>query len=132
MTKNAKAGRVMKYETPKELKQAVDDYFDSCVSNDEVTKPPTMSGLALALGFKSRTSLIDYNNRDDFADIIETARLMVEVSLEEALVSGMPAAGLIFNLKNNFSWKDKTEQSISHAGLSEWVEGLPDEEEEAE
>jgi len=127
---NAKVGRVMMYETPEELKRCVDAYFASCVTNDEISKPPTMSGLALALGFKSRTSLVDYANRDEYSEIIETARLMVEVSLEESLVSGMPAAGLIFNLKNNFSWKDKTEQTVSHNGLGDWVDGLPDEEEE--
>lgn len=37
---------------------------------------------------------------------------MVEVFLEERL-QGTAATGTIFNLKNNFGWKDKTEQKLT-------------------
>ena len=34
---------------------------------------------------------------------------MVEAFTEEMLITGKNTAGVIFSLKNNFGWKDKTE-----------------------
>jgi hypothetical protein len=96
------AGRPLKYATPAQLQEAVDAYFDS-----EDGKLPTITGLALHLGFADRSSLIDYAERDEFFHTIKTAKLRVEAFIERRLYEAN-ATGCIFNLKNNFGWEDRT------------------------
>ena len=86
------------YETPEELQEAVDDYFNG---NDRVT----LSGLALYLGFDSRQTLYNYGERDEFLDIIKKARMTVEATYEERLIYEPNQTGVIFSLKN-MGWKD--------------------------
>lgn len=99
-----KPGARLKYQTIKKLKEAVEEYFDDVRKNE---KRPTMSGLALHLGL-SRQGLLDYANRDGYGQVVQWAKQRVEVSFEEALY-GTSVSGVIFNLKNNFGWKDKQE-----------------------
>ena len=106
------AGRKPKYTQAEEMQKKVDEYFGLCEVKE---KPPTMSGLAMALDM-SRQCLCDYSNKDEFFDTIKKARQRVEVHLEERL-DGNGCAGTIFNLKNNFGWKDKTE--TEHTGSIE-------------
>ncbi len=102
-------GRPMKFETNEQLEKAINDYFVDIEAREQ---PPTMTGLALALDL-SRQGLVNYANNEKFFDTIKKARQKVEAYNEQKLISGMPATGLIFNLKNNFGWKDTTEQSIT-------------------
>lgn len=95
------AGRPPKYKTPEEMQMVIDDYFGG---NDK----PTMAGLAYQLGM-SRQALCEYKKKDEFVDTIKTARQRVEMALEENLYGGS-VAGTIFNLKNNFGWKDVQER----------------------
>lgn len=75
-------------------------------------EPPTMTGLALFLGFTSRQSLHDYVDRkDEFSYIVRVALMRVENGYERRL-SGMAPTGAIFALKN-MKWKDKTEQEVT-------------------
>ena len=136
-----KVGRPMKFKTAKELQAAIDDYFDYCdnrikqvhtkeggsfaVSNPE---PYTMAGLAYALGM-SRQALINYAKKDEFVDAIKAARQRVEADVERRMNDKETfTPGLIFNAKNNFGWKDKTEiqQETTHR-----FEGMTDEQLEA-
>lgn len=100
------------YNKVEDMQKAIDKYFMNC---DEQKKPYTITGLALALGFLSRQALINYEGYTDiddikFYDTIKKAKLKVEQGAEEGLLSGKyNATGTIFNLKNNFDWKDKTE-----------------------
>ena len=95
----------LKYKDEKELKKAIDNYFIKC---DEQDKPYTMSGLALSLGI-DRTTLINYGNRDLFSTLIKEAKAKVETMLEENLYRLGNNSGIIFNLKNNYGWKDSVE-----------------------
>jgi len=100
-------GRPLKFKTPEELENAVNQYFAECEVKE---KPKTMSGLALALGIDRKT-LVNYSNKDEYFHTIKRARQIVEQQNEEMLVSGKGSAtGIIFNMKNNFGWVDKTEQ----------------------
>jgi hypothetical protein len=75
----------------------------------------SVTDLALALDTTRRT-LIDYENRDDeFSHTIKRAKQKIEAYLERKLMLPSPT-GTIFNLKNNFDWKDKTEQDITSGG----------------
>jgi hypothetical protein len=132
-----KVGRPPKYETPREMQTIIDLYFIACKINnlknldvdtdllseklneDEMLTVeyiecyiPTVSGLAYTLGM-SRQALVDYEGKKEFLDTVKRAKQRVEMSLEQRL-AGNNVAGSIFNLKNNFGWKDKTEQDVNN------------------
>lgn len=124
----SKVGRPLKFKTPGELQVAVDEYFDWCDNRIqhvyspkaeaviEVINPApyTMSGLARRVGL-SRQGLIDYKRRDQFLDAIKAARERVHEDVETRLMEKQ-ATGAIFNLKNNFEWKDQTHTDLTTAG----------------
>ena len=108
----AKVGRPPKFKTPKEMEPLIEGYFSDC---DKAERPYTVPGIALALGFADRHSLHDYMAKDEFTATIKRARLRIEAQRAQALVTRTQGvAGLIFDLKNNFGWKDKTEHE--HTG----------------
>ena len=96
-------GRPLKFKTAAQLQKKVDEYFDACA---EHKIPPTITGLALALD-TTRQTFIDYEGRDAFTDTIKKAKLRCENYAEIQLFRGRNVAGVIFNMKNNYGWKDK-------------------------
>lgn len=134
MGKEMTAGRPLKYKTAEELEIYIETYFEGCkpeIMKDSegkalvdtkgnpviVFNPPTLTGLALHLGFESRQSIYDYENRKDkFSYTIKKARLRCENWTEKALLSGnvAPAAG-IFVLKN-YGWKDEKGLDVTTGG----------------
>ena len=105
-------GRPKLYNDVNKLEKDIDAYFKMC---DKREKPYTMSGLALALDM-SRQSLINYSKDEEFFDTIKKAKQRVETQLEEnALFNKANPTFTIFNLKNNFNWKDKQEHEISNS-----------------
>lgn len=119
-------GRPPKYENQAELQQMIDRYFEACegtllrdASGNFVldkngfpvrvgARPPTITGLALALGFNSRQSLLNYQAKKEFLDTITRAKARVEQYTEERLFDKDGANGAKFSLANNFKgWKDE-------------------------
>lgn len=100
------AGRPAVYSSSIDLQNQVDKYFMSLDSK------PTITGLALYLGFESRQSFYDYEKNGEFSYTIKRARLRIENEYEKALHGNSPT-GAIFALKN-FGWKDK--QEIEQSG----------------
>ncbi len=102
-------GRPPKYETPQEMQEAIDVYFDEL--GDEL---PTITGLALALGFDGRHGLLYYQDeKPDFLTTIKRAKARVEEAMERELINrNGSVTGLIFNLKNNFAWKDAQDITV--------------------
>lgn len=94
-----------KYKTEQQFQQAVDKYFVDC---DKEGRPYTMSGLALALGI-DRVTLVRYGDKDLFAPLVKKAKARVEQQLEENLYRLGNNSGIIFNLKNNYGWRDQVE-----------------------
>jgi len=104
------------------LQKKINEYFDKGIplrkviighgSNKDVCliPVPTITGLALYLGFCDRHSFYDYEKRPEFSYTIKRARAAIEQHYEELLQTGTPT-GSIFALKN-FGWKDIYE----HAG----------------
>ena len=92
------------YDDPVKFQGACDKYFEDC---EEKKVPATITGLALALGFCTRKSLLDYAEKIEFVNIIKKARLRVECEYEKRL-SGNSPSGSIFALKN-MNWSDKQE-----------------------
>ena len=97
----APVGRPPMFETPELMQAAINTYLEA--NKDK----PTLSGLALFLGFESRQSLYDYEEKPTFTYTIKRARLHLEVYYEEKLLT-INSTGAIFALKN-LGWKDKTE-----------------------
>ena len=103
-----KGGRPAKFESITVLQDAIASYF---VEGEEKGKV-SVTGLALFLGFDSRQSFYDYENKGgEFSYTIKRARLQIEQHYEEALLS-KNATGAIFALKN-FGWRDKVEQELT-------------------
>ena len=85
------------------------DKYGNVIKIDE--RPETVTGLALALGFKSRQSLIDYQGKAEFSDTITRAKLRCEKYAEERLFDRDGTNGARFSLQVNFGWKDKPVES---------------------
>lgn len=77
---------------------------------------PSITGLAIFLGFESRQSMYDYLKKPDFSYSIKKALLKVENSYESGLWLEKPT-GVIFALKN-MGWTDKIETDITSKGES--------------
>ncbi len=120
------AGRPPKYKSKEEIQEKIDAYFEECKGkvlkddngrpvldkNDRPViignRPMTITGLALALGFSSRQSLLNYKAKKEFLDTITRAYARVEQYTEERLFDKDGAAGAKFSLANNFEgWKEK-------------------------
>lgn len=101
-------GRPAHFETPELMQQAIDLYFKTC---DAEKKKPTITRLAYALGFESRQSFYDYEEREQFSYIVKRARLLVEAGYEDGLRESNPT-GSIFALKN-MGWRDKVETGFT-------------------
>jgi len=97
-------GRPLAYSDPKKLQADVDKYFKE-------EPQPTLAGLAYALGI-DRQTLYNYEDKEQYFDIIKRARDKVASTYETRLIYGSQPTGVIFALKN-MGWKDKTESEIN-------------------
>ena len=131
-------GRPPIYETKEELQKLIDDYFEECkgipFTDDDgkiwrtdkgyiiykvQPKPPTVTGLALALGFASRQALLNYQNREEFNDTVTRAKLRIEEYAETRLFDRDGVNGAKFSLINNFKgWRDKPKDETELEALS--------------
>jgi len=118
--KTVKTGRPAFFDTPEQLQEAIDKYFETCkptvleVNGKPVLdksgqpvielNPPTVSGLALFLGFSCRQNLYRYGEREAFCDTIKKAIARIENFAEHQLLTNQKPTGAIFWLKNH-GWK---------------------------
>jgi len=107
-------GRPLKFQSVEELEQKVADYFAECDSKniETLVKPYTITGLAYALGC-DRDTLLNYEQKEEFFGTVKKAKLKIHSWTEEYLFTGKNQTGAIFNLKNNYGWKDKTESETT-------------------
>lgn len=122
------AGRPLKFKSVEELQAKIDAYFAACDSHTSSyvlktgemiqipdPKPYTITGLAIALD-TTRETLLDYGEREEFSDAIRKAKLKCQNCAEESLWKPKIATGVIFNLVNNYGWKNKTETDVTSGG----------------
>lgn len=112
------AGRPLKFQSVEQLQNAIDLYFLNCTDPEDENKyirPLTITGLANALD-TSRETLLEYEERPEFVDTIKRAKGKIHQYVEEYLFNGKNQTSAIFNLKNNYGWKDKTEQDVTSGG----------------
>ena len=125
------AGAPRKWKSVKAMQEAIDAYFKDCegtpfiddngfVVRDKYgvpiiidAKPPTITGLALALGFTGRQALIDYQARPEFADTVTRAKARCEEYAEARLYDRDGANGAKFSLSCNFGWREVNETKIN-------------------
>lgn len=123
-------GRPPKYESKEQIESLIEQYFKDCEGkalkdaegNPILNKwgnpviinqrPPTVTGLALALGFTNRLSLLRYQGKKEFCNTITRAKARVEQYAEERLFDKDGTSGAQFSLRNNFKgWDaDKKEE----------------------
>ena len=129
-------GRPPMYKTPEEMQNAIDKYFEECkgeyITDEEGNlltdkhgypvktkeRPLTITGLALALGFTTRQSLLNYEGDPAFLDTIKKAKAKVEQYAEERLFDKDGVNGAKFNLSNNFKGWSERQQIDSNVNLA--------------
>lgn len=116
------------YNNKEELEARISEYFNSCPDIKKIyitsyntsgkketisidVPYPTVSGLAIHLGFASRQSFYDYEKNEEYSYTIKRARLFIEREYEKRMLEN--PAGAIFALKN-LGWTDK--QEVQHSG----------------
>lgn len=126
-------GRPPMYSNVEEIQAKIDEYFLTGLRKKTViigkgenattieVEVPTITGLALFLGFESRTSFYDYEKREGFMYTIKRARLFIEREYEEMLQFGN-TVGAIFALKN-MGWMDT--QKIETTNLNKNIDLTP-------
>ena len=113
-------GRPPLFVNKKVLERRIAKYWSHCgitemafIKGKKVKNIPTINGLALWLG-TNRQTLSNYEKREEFFYTIKRAKQVIEAFNELMLVSGeVNPKIIIFNLKNNFGWKDKVETKNS-------------------
>lgn len=131
-----KTGRPKKYSSKKALSEAIERYFRSisrtvpakdglgrAILNDdgeeikltEYIVPPSISSMCLYLGIDRSTwqNYCDPQQHPEFSSITETTRARIEAYLEEQLLTREKGLqGIIFNLQNNYGWRQKQEVEL--------------------
>jgi len=117
------------FSTKNKLINLIDDYFDwieqannanaaACLDDNVAisrskkatangdVNAPTITGLALHLGFNSLDEFYKYMADGPFSGILKRGHLRVEASYEKKLHQNQPHTGVIFALKN-MGWSEK-------------------------
>lgn len=121
----ANIGKPPKYKNKEEIQEKIEQYFEDCKGEPLCDadgnpmldkwqnpimigqKPPTITGLALALEFTSRQALLNYQAKKEFVDTITRAKSRVEEYAESRLFDRDGTNGAQFSLRNNFKgWNE--------------------------
>lgn len=124
-------GRPPTYKCKEEIEGKIEAYFKECegemlknAAGEPVLnkwgnpviinqRPPTVTGLALALGFSTRMALLSYQGKEEFADTILRAKARIEEYTEQRLFDRDGTNGAQFSLRNNFKgWNDRTQSEL--------------------
>lgn len=133
-------GRKPTFTSAEEMQEKIDAYFASCEpellrdrdgtpmlnKNGEPVyvggRPMTIQGLALALGFTSRQSLLNYKAKREFVDTVTRARLRVEQYAAERLFDRDAQRGAQFTLAYGFGYARDAEDGKNRETQSVKIE----------
>lgn len=129
------SGRKPRYATAAEMQEKIDAYFERCKGHlltdpddgkpilDKYghpiivdSEPPTVTGLALALGFTNRMDLLRYQAKKEFTDTVTRAKSRVEAYCEARLFDRDGSNGARFSLQCNFKWGDDEKKDGEGSG----------------
>lgn len=127
------------------MQERIDEYFARCAGEmlrDEDgqpiydkwgqpvminVRPPTVTGLALALGFTTRQALLNYQAKPRFVDTITRAKSRCEEYAESRLYDRDGSRGAMFSLTNNFKgWSNNPQPYGDSDALKKAKELLED------
>jgi hypothetical protein len=109
--KNPNGGHPPAFVDVQVLELGVLEYFNQCEVNK---REPSHVGLAQYLGVPKRT-LNEYTRKPGYSSVLEMAKERIEDILCSKLSDkGYATAGIIFNLTNNYGWKQPNQ--IEHSG----------------
>lgn len=137
------AGAPRKWKSVSAMQEAIDAYFENCKGEPLIidgepqrdkygipiiinAKPPTVTGLALALGLNTRKALLDYQARPEFMNTVTRAKARCEEYAEMRLYDKDGANGAKFSLSCNFGWNSENEKSGDPAALAALLAALKD------
>ena len=129
-------GRPALFRTPEEMQAKIDEYFASQIGPKAIIVdgkplydkhgqpvleeiPPTVSGLALFLGFSDRTSFYEYKTRAFFSDTVKRAITRIENYAERGVMTRDKPTGAIFWLKNH-GWRAEEEKQVDVNLPQDW------------
>lgn len=103
-----------KFLSVEHLAERLNAYFDKMELRG---KKPTVVSMALELGYSSKAKLLtELRSDSNFANNLEAAVTYIEsMRNEELLEPGASTSGIIFDLKNNHNWAEKSEQKVEQA-----------------
>lgn len=130
----SKGRRPLKFTSPEELEQYIQEYYIWCKENDMFI---SVTGLAWWLGTNRQTlnryefaeeigwlKRLSNEDRRSYSDTIKDAKRYIEMLYENRLYSSSTYQGGKFSLMNNYSWVDK----VQHNNIDEHKEDLSEEE----
>jgi hypothetical protein len=113
--------KVRKFESPAEILLYAEEYF---AKQNDTQKPFTLPGLARALGFSRRDTLLDYRKKEEYAEFHEAMHAVCmrveEWTAEKLYDKGVNVSGPIFALKNQ-GWGDEKDKK-PHVAIT--IEGV--------
>lgn len=120
------------------MQAVIDRYFEDCkgepiIGDDGMPildkfgqpfiihqRPPTVTGLALALGFTSRQALLNYQAKKEFVDTVTRAKSHIEAYAEERLFDRDGQRGAEFSLRYNFRWVKTRKRTTAERACAGW------------
>ena len=121
MPRRSSGDGMPKFQSARKLEARIDAYFSACdgapMLDDETgdvkldkkgkpmaagRRPPTLSGLALAMGFASKADMLRYQGRPEIMTAITRGCSRVEQFAEEQLFDKEGSAGAKFVLEKEF------------------------------
>lgn len=135
-------GKPRKIKSVKAMERAIEAYFASCEGTPRLdkngqpiydkhgqpvvvgAKPPTVTGLALALGLSGRKVLLDYQGREEYRDAITRAKARCEAYAEERLYDKDGSPGAKFSLGCNFGWASEDERRGDPAAFAALISAI--------
>lgn len=110
-------GRKRSLKSAKWVETKIKDYLDGC---EAVGKMPTITGLALALGFHCRQALDRYTDRgadepeDKIVLLITRAKTEIEEANLQAVYVKSSSLGARFVLQNGFGYAEKKDFDVTN------------------
>ena len=126
-------GRPKQWQDPVKMQEAVDAYFAKCdegrtftiIKKGEPVEvhrkiPYTVAGLALALDFTSRQSLLNYSDLPEFMDIITRAKLRIEQDNVQGGMLGEYESKITgLNLASNYGYTTRSEVDLKSQSIED-------------